>query len=71
MPPSASPPRPATPDADYDRVLAQLGTLISGRSRGDGRSWEWEHAMEVMQLCLEAWRVVVVGVGGGNGAGRG
>ena len=40
-------------DRHYDRVLAQLGTLISGRSRGDGRAWEWEHAMEVMALCLE------------------
>ena len=44
---------PTTLEADYERVLATLGTLISGRSRGDGRAWEWEHAMEVMDLCLE------------------
>jgi len=44
---------PTTLEADYERVLATLGTLISGRSRGDGRAWEWEHAMEVMDMCLE------------------
>lgn len=48
-------------DRDYERVLAQLGTLISGRSRGDGRAWEWEHAMEVMALCLERAGLVVGG----------
>ena len=48
------PPNASTPlDAAYERVLETLGTLISGRSRGDGRAWEWEHAMEVMELCLE------------------
>jgi hypothetical protein len=40
-------------DAAYECALAKLGALISGRSRGDGRSWEWEHAMEVMDMCLE------------------
>ena len=47
-------------DRDYERVLSQLGTLISGRSRGDGRAWEWEHAMEVMALCLERAGLVAV-----------
>jgi hypothetical protein len=40
-------------DAQYARALDRLGSLITGRSRKDGHSWEWNHAMEVMQLCLE------------------
>ena len=60
-------------DRDYERVLSQLGTLISGRSRGDGRAWEWEHAMEVMALCLERAGLVAAaeeeqGVSSDNGA---
>lgn len=47
------PPPSRDTDAAYERALAKLGALISGRSRGDGRSWEWEHAMEVMDMCLE------------------
>lgn len=63
---AASPTSPSTSadphlDRDYVRVLSQLGTLISGRSRGDGRAWEWEHAMEVMALCLERAGLVVTG----------
>lgn len=57
-PTSTSPSDPHL-DRDYERVLSQLGTLISGRSRGDGRAWEWEHAMEVMALCLERAGLVV------------
>lgn len=53
FPPTSASPSDPDLDRDYERVLSQLGTLISGRSRGDGRAWEWEHAMEVMALCLE------------------
>ena len=56
-------------DRDYERVLSQLGTLISGRSRGDGRAWEWEHAMEVMALCLERAGLVVADEEGGGASG--
>lgn len=44
---------PPIDDATYAAALDKLGTLITGRSRKDGHSWEWNHAMEVMQLCLE------------------
>lgn len=54
---------------DYERVISQLGTLISGRSRGDGRAWEWEHAMEVMALCLERAGLVVADDDNGDGGG--
>ena len=46
-------PPPPIDDAAYAAALDKLGTLITGRSRKDGHSWEWNHAMEVMQLCLE------------------
>lgn len=44
---------PPIDDATYVAALDKLGTLITGRARKDGHSWEWNHAMEVMQLCLE------------------
>lgn len=60
---------PPAIDANYGAALAKLGGLISGRSRGDGRSWEWEHAMEVMDMCLEV-RGMSCG-GGGRRSGSG
>jgi hypothetical protein len=52
-PTHAPPPLHSEDAAAYEAALAKLGSLITGRSRKDGHSWEWNHAMEVMQLCLE------------------
>lgn len=38
-------------DAEYERALAALSSLISGRQRKD--SGQWEHAFEMMQCYLE------------------
>ena len=38
----------------YEEALAALSTLISGRQRPQGSTWEWEHAFEAMQLYLKA-----------------
>lgn len=43
----------ATPVSDHEleQAMDALGTLISGRSRGDGKTWET--AYEYMQVYLE------------------
>jgi len=38
-------------DQEFEQAMDALGTLISGRSRGDGKSWET--AYDYMQVYLE------------------
>lgn len=43
---------PSAEDEEYERALAALSSLISGRQRKD--SGQWQHAFEMMQSYLEA-----------------
>lgn len=38
-------------DADYQKGLDALSSLISGRVRSDGKNWS--HAFDMMQVYLE------------------
>ena len=46
----------ATPDSDqeFQQAMDALGTLISGKVRGDGKTWK--DAFEYMQVYLEVSR---------------
>ncbi len=47
----------ATPDGDqeFQQAMDALGTLISGKVRGDGKTWK--DAFEYMQVYLEVSRL--------------
>lgn len=49
----------ATPDSDqeFQDAMNALGTLISGKARGDGKTWK--DAFDYMQVYLEVSRVIV------------